>query len=112
MAAQVHLRANNCILLPSTSFSSFHTFSVLNSSKDSGDSRSVLGVGRSFLGLNDRRILANRRVINKRRNDSSWVITRASAGGAAIWDGFMPEKSSKAPALSDVFWPSAGKVKG
>ncbi|XP_009773746.1 uncharacterized protein LOC107785178 [Nicotiana tabacum] len=102
MAAQVHLRANNCILLPSTSFS------VLNSSKDSGENRSVLGLGRSFLGLNDRRILANRRVINKRRNDSSWVITRASAGGAAIWDGFMPEKSSKAPALSDVFWPSAG----
>lgn len=104
MAAQVHLRANNCILLPSTSFS------VLNSSKDSGENRSVLGLGRSFLGLNDRRILGNRRVI-KRKNDSSSVIIRASAGGAAIWDGFMPEKSSKAPALSDVFWPSAGKVK-
>ncbi|KAK4362439.1 hypothetical protein RND71_017680 [Anisodus tanguticus] len=95
MSGQLHL-PNHCILLPSTSL---YTFSVLNSSRENR----VLGLGRSFLGLNER-LLVNKRVI-KRKKDCLGV--KASAGGA-VWDGWMPEKTSKAPPLSDIFWPSAG----
>ncbi|XP_060204701.1 uncharacterized protein LOC132632680 [Lycium barbarum] len=106
MSTQLHLLAshlpNHCILLPPTSSSSLYTFSSLNCSKCSGENR-VLGLGRSFLGLNGR-LLTNRRVI-KRKRDFSGI--KASAGGA-VWDGWMPEKTSKAPPLSDIFWPSAG----
>ncbi|XP_049396805.1 uncharacterized protein LOC125860822 [Solanum stenotomum] len=100
MNAQLQLRSsylpNHCILLPPTSFSSSHTFSVLNSSNENR----ILGLGR--LGLNER-ILANRTVTKRKK--SCRLAIRASAG---VWDGWMPEKSSKAPPLSDIIWPSAG----
>lgn len=98
MNAQLHLRCNHCILLPPTSFSSSHTFSVLNCSNENR----IIGLGR--LGLKER-ILADRRV--SRRKNSCRLGIRASAG---VWDGWMPEKSSKAPPLSDIIWPSAGRV--
>ncbi|KAL3342921.1 hypothetical protein AABB24_026789 [Solanum stoloniferum] len=92
MNTQLHLRSsylpNHCILLPQTSFS----FSVVNSSNENR----ILGLGR--LGLNERILVTKRR--------KSWRLAiRASAG---VWDGWMPEKSSKAPPLSDIIWPSAG----
>ncbi|KAM3381049.1 putative protein isoform X2 [Capsicum galapagoense] len=105
MSAQVHLRAghvpNQCILLPSTSLQ--HTFCVLNSSREN---RVVLGLGRSFLGLNER-ILENRRRTAIIKRKTGPLAIRASAGGA-VWDGWLPDKTSKAPPLSDIFWPSAG----
>ncbi|CAN4086080.1 unnamed protein product [Withania somnifera] len=101
MSSQLHLRAtpipNPCILLPSTSL---HT---LNSCREY---KVLLGLGKSFLGLNERLLGNRRRVIHKRKK-TCWSI-RASAGGATLWDGWMPEKTSKAPPLSDIFWPSAG----
>lgn len=107
MSAQVHLRAghvpNQCILLPSTSLQ--HTFCVLNSSREN---RVVLGLGRSFLGLNER-ILENRRRTAIIKRKTVPLAIRASAGGA-VWDGWLPDKTSKAPPLSDIFWPSAGWV--
>lgn len=106
MSGQLHLGAshlpNHCNLLAPTTF-----LSVLNYSRGYGENRVVLGLGRSFLGLNERILVANRRtVINKRKK--SCCVIRASDGGAAVWDGWMPEKTSKPPPLSDIFWPSAG----
>ncbi|MCD7459634.1 hypothetical protein HAX54_041479 [Datura stramonium] len=105
MSGQLHLRAshlpNDCNLLAPTTF-----FSVLNYSRDYGENRVVFGLGRSFLGLNERILVANRPTVIKRKLKHCLGV-RASAEGA-VWDGWMPEKTSKAPPLSDIFWPSAG----
>ncbi|XP_073269921.1 uncharacterized protein [Primulina huaijiensis] len=36
------------------------------------------------------------------------VTSSSSNVAAPMWDGWTPEKSSKAPSLSDIVWPSAG----
>lgn len=37
------------------------------------------------------------------------IVASASSNVAStFWDSWVPEKGSKAPSLSDIFWPSAG----
>ncbi|KAK9073195.1 hypothetical protein SSX86_007519 [Deinandra increscens subsp. villosa] len=36
------------------------------------------------------------------------VVIRAAGNLAPNWDAWKPDKASKAPSLSDIFWPSAG----
>lgn len=46
------------------------------------------------------------RKIDRRRRD--FGIVASSNVAAPFWDGWKPEKSSAAPSLSDILWPSAG----
>ncbi|KAG8388664.1 hypothetical protein BUALT_Bualt02G0148800 [Buddleja alternifolia] len=42
------------------------------------------------------------------RKKGFYVTSSSSNVGTSLWENWAPEKSSKAPPLSDIVWPSAG----
>ncbi|XP_022768234.1 transmembrane protein DDB_G0273707/DDB_G0273361-like isoform X2 [Durio zibethinus] len=44
----------------------------------------------------------------KKRREYGVVVASSSNVAAPLWDSWKPEKSSSAPSLSDILWPSAG----
>ncbi|KAH6781573.1 Integral membrane HPP family protein [Perilla frutescens var. frutescens] len=93
MGAQVHACFNQ-VLLPQTPLPSLHLLSFCNSI-----------TGRC--GANkEKRVLGSLKASKLRRN--KFYIASSSNVSAPLWQNWAPEKSSKAPSLSDILWPSAG----
>lgn len=93
MGAQVHACFHQ-VLLPQTRLPSLHLLSFRNS---------VTGK----CGFNkEKRVLGSSRTGNLGRNN--FYIASSSNVSAPLWQNWVPDKSSKAPSLSDILWPSAG----
>lgn len=91
----VQLRASNAhiqLFLPRALVPSLHRFSPLYSLRSSCNSAKYIGL-RTEKGLRKRKLS---------------VVASSSNVAAPVWDGWVPDKGSKAPSLSDIFWPSAG----
>nr|GMC74294.1 transmembrane protein DDB_G0273707/DDB_G0273361-like [Ipomoea batatas] len=61
------------------------------------------GLGKSIIG--------SQRKAKRRRDLTIFASSSSSSSSVSVWDGWLPEKAaaaSKAPSLSDIFWPSAG----
>ncbi|CAA3015268.1 transmembrane DDB_G0273707 DDB_G0273361-like [Olea europaea subsp. europaea] len=91
----VQLHASNAhiqIFLPRALVPSLYRFSPLNSLRSSCNSAKTIGL-RTEKGFRKRKLR---------------VLASSSNVAAPVWDGWVPDKGSKAPSLSEIFWPSAG----
>ncbi|XP_057791966.1 uncharacterized protein LOC131008881 isoform X2 [Salvia miltiorrhiza] len=88
MCAQVHACAFNQVLSPQTQL-------PLISFRNSIAAKCDLD--------KDKRVIGSK---NSRRK--GFRIASSSNVSAPLWENWAPEKSSKAPSLSDILWPSAG----
>ncbi|KAL2492769.1 Integral membrane HPP family protein [Abeliophyllum distichum] len=92
MGMQLHFHIQ--LLLPQTPLPSLSrlSFSPLNSIH----TQCAPNKGEKFCGL---------RALKKLRKRDLCIVSSSSS---PVWDGWAPENNSKAPSLSDIFWPSAG----
>ncbi|KAG6410298.1 hypothetical protein SASPL_128356 [Salvia splendens] len=87
-AAQVF----NQVLAPQTQLPSLHLFPLRTQKCDFHNHK------RAFTSLTPQNS-------TKRR---FYIASSSNAGAAPLWENWAPEKTSKAPSLSDIIWPSAG----
>lgn len=95
MGMQIHARCDH-FLLPQNPLPSLYLLSSRNS---------IIGQCRL---KNENRVFASKAGILRKREAYVNRVFATSNVGAPLWENWGPEKSNKAPSISDVFWPSAG----